>query len=184
MKYEFDGISTEYYNPQDKDNFVEYFDGMFIEKSNFTVELEDKEVKLHLYIQDTDLSEFEDSTDHVISIGVVPSFESLSKEKQQSILDQFSPEEQESIKSDAIGLLFEVVNYGYCITLHNVTVSDTDKIEHTIESAIAVRSAVSGLIGFELDKMVNRIGNTGWDYLDDYCCDKDILQVALSRYGQ
>ena len=51
MKYEFDGISTEQFNPQDRELFTEYYDGTLIEKDNFTVELDSKEVKLHLYIE-------------------------------------------------------------------------------------------------------------------------------------
>ena len=55
--YEFDGISTEQFNPQDRQNFMEYeFENLLIEKSAFTVELENKEVQLHLYIKDIDMS--------------------------------------------------------------------------------------------------------------------------------
>jgi hypothetical protein len=65
--------------------------------------------------------------------------------------------------------------------LRSVTVQE-DEVEHTIDSAMAVRHAVSGLIGFELDRHINAIGNTGWDYLSDYCEDQDLLQLAIARF--
>lgn len=183
MTYEFDGISTEQFNEQDRELFTEYYDGTLIEKDNFTVELDSKEVKLHLYIEHIDMSEYEDSTDQIISIGVVPAFESLSEEHQQDILGQFTDEDQEYFKNHTDELLQDSISYGFGITLRSVTVQE-DEVEHTIDSAIAVRHAVSGLIGFELDRHINAIGNTGWDFLSDYCEDQDLLGLAMARFNK
>ena len=182
MTYEFSGISTEQFNPQDRELFTEYYDGTLIEKDNFTVELDNKEVKLHLYIEPIDMSEYEDTDDQIISIGVVPAFESLSEKHQQDILGQFTEEDQEYFKNHTDELLQDSISYGFGITLRSVTVKEND-VENKINSAIAVRSAVSGLIGFELDRYVNRIGNTGWDFLADYCNDEDPVKKALARYN-
>jgi hypothetical protein len=182
--YEFDGMSTEQFNPQDRQNFMEYeFENLLIEKSAFTVELDSKEVKLHLYIQDTDMSEYDNTDEHVIEIGVVPEFESLSEKHQQGILSQFMEDDQEYFKNHTEELLFDIISYGFGITLRSVTVENPDDVEDKINSAIAVRHAVSGLIGFELDRYVNRIGNTGWDFLADYCNDEDPIKKALARYN-
>lgn len=178
-KFEFSGISTEQY--EDIKEFIEYQDnGLIIETVPFTVELENKEVELYLYIEDLDMAEFDDTTDHVVSIGIIPSFDSLSKDNQESILNQFMPEDRERMLEDKESLLFDIFLYGYHIALRSETVKQEDS-EKTVKSAIAVRSAVSGLIGFELDRYYNQIGNTGWDFLDSYCTDKDLLQMALSR---
>ena len=183
MKYEFDGISTEQFNEQDRETkFTETYDGILIEKEPFTVEL-DKEVQLHLYIEDIDMSEYEDSTDHIITIGVVPTFESLSEKHQQDILGQYPKEDQEYFKNHTDELVQDSLSYGFGIPLRSVTVTDLDKLEYTLNSAIAVRGGVSGLIGFELDRYVNRIGNTGWDFLSDYCEDANPIELALSRYN-
>lgn len=40
------------------------------------------------------------------------------------------------------------------------------------------------LIGFELDRYVNRIGNTGWDFLSDYCEDQDLIKLAIARFNK
>ena len=178
-KYEFNGISTN--GEPNRDLFTEMYDNILIKNKTFTVELEDKEVELHIFIEDIDMAEFDNCVDHIISIGVVPAFKSLSKKHQEDILDQFEPEDRDSL--DNITLAYEGMIYGYNVPLHTITVTDLDKVEHTVDSAIAVHGAVEGLIGFDLDKMVNRLGNTGWDFLNDYCCDKDLIATAIARYS-
>ena len=180
MKYEFDGISTENYNAQDREQYTDFYSQDMLNRNTFTVELEDKEIQLHLFIEDLDMAEYEDNTDHVITLGVVPDFDSLSEKHQQDILSQFSDEDHATLLSDKMTLTHEGLMYGFGIPLHSVTVSP-DEVEHTIESAIAVQTGVSGLIGFELDRPRNMIGNTGWDFLDDYCCDRPFLDKVLSR---
>ena len=181
--YEFDGISTEQFNEQDRtDKFYEMYDGTLIEKEPFTVELDNKEIQLHLYIQDIDMAEYEDSTDHIISIGVVPTLASLSEYNQERILGQYDiVEDREKLKEDIAWQLEDIISYGLGIELRSVTVTDLDKVGYTLNSAIAVRHAISGLIGFELDRCKNMIGNTGWDFLEDFCEDKDIVQMAMDR---
>jgi hypothetical protein len=182
--YEFDGISTEQFNPQDRQNFMEYeFENLLIEKSAFTVELENKEVQLHLYIKDIDMSEYDNTDEHIIEIGVAPEFESLSEKHQEDILSQFMEEDREFYKNNTDALLFDIISYGFGITLRSETVENPEDVEDKVNSAIAVRHGVSGLIGFELDRYVNRIGNTGWDLLADYCNDEDIIKKALARHS-
>lgn len=185
MTYEFDGIiATEQFNEQDKQNFIEYDYGekYLIEKSSLKVELENKDVQLHLYIKDIDMSEYEDTNEHIIEIGVIPNFESLSEKHQENILSQFMEEDREYFKNNTESLLPEIILYGLGITLRCETVENPKDVEDKINSAIAVRYAITGLIGLELNRYVNRIGNTGWDMLNEYCCDVDSLQTALARY--
>lgn len=182
MKYEFNGISTEQFNEQDiTEKFTEVCDGILIENEPFTVELDDKEIKVHLFIEDIDMADYEDCSDHIIEMGIVPAFESLTKENQESILNQFTPEDKASMLEDTFGLLYDCLCYGYRVILREETVKELDEVEHKIKSAVAVRHAVSGLIGFELDRFQNAIGNTGWDLLSDYCEGQDLIKLALSR---
>ena len=180
-KFEFAGMSTDNYT--DIKEFIEYQDnGLTIETVPFTVELENKEVELYLYIEDLDMAEFDTVTDHVISIGVIPSFDSLSEKNKENILEQFMPEDRERMLEDKEGLLFDIFLYGMHVSLKSETVNESEA-EHKVESAIACRHAVSGLIGFDLDRYQNRIGNTGWDFLDSFCEDKDLVKTALARFN-
>ena len=180
-KFEFSGMSTN--NFVDIKEFIEFQDsGLIIETVPFTVELENKEVELYLYIEDLDMSEYDTITDHVISIGVIPSFDSLSEKNKENILDQFMPEDRESMLEDKESLLYDIFLYGMHVSLKSETVKESEA-EHKVQSAIACRHAVSGLIGFDLDRYQNRIGNTGWDFLSSYCEDTDLVKTALARFN-
>ena len=181
-KYEFSSISTN--GEPNKDLFTEMYNGTLIKNKPFTVELEDKDVELHIYIEDIDMAEYDNCEDHIISIGVVPAFKSLSEKHQEDLLGQYDmAEDKEELKKNTTWQLQDAISYGFGIPLHTVTVTDLDKVEHTLNSAIAVHGAVESLIGFDLDKHINRIGNTGWDFLNDYCCDKDLIATALARFN-
>lgn len=180
-KFEFAGMSTDTYT--DIKEFIEYQDnGLIIETVPFTVELEDKEVELYLYIEDLDMAEFDTVTDHIVSIGVIPSFDSLSEKNKETILNQFMPEDRERMLEDKESLLYDIFLYGMHVSLKSETVNESEA-EHKVKSAIAVRHAVSGLIGFDLDRYQNRIGNTGWDFLSSYCEDTDLVKTALARFN-
>lgn len=182
-KYSFDGMSTNC-EPQDNE-FTELDYEITIANRPFKVELENKEVELYLFIEYLNMSEYDNSQEHIITMGVVPAFKDLSEKNQEGILSQYCVEgDREKVKADNLLLIEDTYNYGYYVPLHSVTVTNENEVEHVIKSAKAVHTAVTGLIGFELDKMRNRIGNTGWDMLDEYCNDVDILQVALSRYNK
>ena len=182
-KYTFDGISTEQFNPQDKELFTETYDGTLILDEPIKVEIEDREIELHYFIQDTDMSEYEDTDEHVITVGVIPSYNSLSERNKESIISQFAKEDAEEFKKTPETLLPDVLDYGYSVSLHSVAVKEPE-VEHALNSAIAVRFGITGLIGFELDKYINRIGNTGWDFLKDFCFDVDIVKLAINRYKE
>ena len=75
------------------------------------------------------------------------------------------------------------MSYGYGIPIDSETcIDDDNKLDTIIKTAMSVAGAYSGLIGFYLDKQVNRIGNTGWDFLAEYCNDLDIVKAAIDRF--
>lgn len=59
----------------------------------------------------------------------------------------------------------------------------TETVTHTVHSAVAVMSAYGGMCGFYLDRYQNRVGSTGWDYLEEWCGDgTDACKAALNRW--
>lgn len=185
MTYKFSTMTTEQFNEQDMDKFENYFDQVWISKEPFKVQLDSKDVDLHLFIEYMDLSEYmEDTQTQEVSIGIIPSFNSLTDKHKDDILSQYTKEEQDSVKNNPKALLYDVMSYGLKITLHTETTQNVNEVDHLIKSAVAVSPCVSGLIGFDLDRTFNRIGNTGWDFLSDYCEGADLLQLALKRYKQ
>lgn len=181
MTYKFSTMTTEQFNKQDMDKFINYFDQIWISKEPFTVQLNSKDIELYLFIEHTDFLEFEDTLLQEVSIGIVPSYNSLSDKYKDKILSEFTKEEQDSVKNNPKELLYDIMLYGLNITLHTETTQNTNEVDHLIKSAIAVSPCVSGLIGFDLDKTLNRIGNTGWDFLSDYCEGADLIKLAIDK---
>lgn len=184
MKYEFDNITTNELDKQTFNNFENgYDDNTLINKEPFTVELDTKDIELHVYIRHIDMREFtDDDNSQVVQLGVIPSLNSLSKENQDELLNQFMQDDRDYYMSNPNLLFDDIIGYGYIVELHCETTQDLNKVDYLIKSAMAVSPSVSGLIGFELDKIINRIGNTGWDYLSSYCENKDLIKTAINRY--
>lgn len=184
-QYKFSTMTAEKFDEQDMDKFTNYFDTTWISKEPFTVELDSKEIELHLVIEYIDMSEYiDDCNTQEVSIGVIPAFNSLSDEYKNDILSQCTVDEREQIKANPVALLYDIMTYGLKITLHTDTTEDVNEVDHLIKSAVAVSPCVSGLIGFDLDRIINRIGNTGWDFLSSYCESADLLQLASGRYNR
>ena len=181
-QYKFSTMTAEKFDEQDMDKFTNYFDTTWISKEPFTVELDSKEIELHLVIEYIDMSEYiDDCNTQEVSIGVIPAFDSLSDEYKSKILSQYTVDEK---RTNPVTLLYDIMTYGLKITLHTDTTQDVNEVDHLIKSAVAVSPCVSGLIGFDLDRIINRIGNTGWDFLSSYCESADLLQLASDRYSR
>ena len=181
-KYEFSNMKTNTLTDEIKQEFKKYYANIWINTHSFKVELDTKEVDLHVYISITDMSEFTyDSDEYLVTLGVIPSFNSLTDSCQKTILNQFTDEDRERFLKDKEHLLMEILDYGYTIQLHNEKIM-SDNLIDTIDSAMAISPCIRGLIGFELDKIINKIGNTGWDLLRDFCEGIDLIRVALGRY--
>ena len=187
MTYTFDNMTTETFNEADRKEFnyeIDYIDEEYttIKTNPFVVELNNKKVKLHTYIKHIDMSEYDDSNEHIIELGVLPDFKSLSKNIKDDILSQFTDDDKEYYKKNTDDLLQDVMNLGYFVALHSETTTNENEVENLINSAIVVHHCVEGLIGFDLDKYQNRLGNTGWDYLESYCNGKDLVKLAMKRF--
>ena len=184
-QYKFSTMTAERFDEKDMDNFTNHYDTIWISKEPFKVQLDTKEIELHLFIEYLDMSEcIADCNTQEISIGVIPTFNSLSDKHKNDLLSQFSEEDREQYKANPTALLYDILVYGLKITLHTETTEDLNKVDHLIKSAVAVSPCVSGLIGFDLDRVFNRIGNTGWDLLSDYCEGADLIELAMDRYKE
>ena len=184
-QYKFSTMTTEQFNEKDMNNFTNHYDTIWISKEPFKVQLDTKEIELHLFIEYLDMSEYTaDCNTQEISIGVIPTFDSLSDKNKNRILSQFAEEDREQYKANPTALLYDILVYGFKLTLHTETTEDLNKVDHLIKSAVAVSPCVSGLIGFDLDKMQNKIGNTGWDFLSDYCEGADLIELVMDRYKE
>ena len=183
--YKFDTLSTEQFNATDMEKFYSIYDETLISKEPTTVYFDDtdegeREVKLRLYIR-TDF--VDDNETYYITMGVIPEFKELTEKNRQTILSQYQQDEQAKLLKDEQQQLSDILDYGFDVPLHTVSTKDENEIDNLINSAIAVRHGVTGLIGFDLDVPRNKLGNTGWDFLSEYCEGKNLLELALARFS-
>ncbi|MBR2881774.1 MAG: hypothetical protein IKB96_05380 [Prevotella sp.] len=60
-------------------------------------------------------------------------------------------------------------------------VLENEDVVNCLNIAASVIDGIDSMRGFSLDKTWNRIGNTGWDILDDVMLDKNMIKSALER---
>ena len=57
QQYKFSTMTAERFDEKDMDNFTNHFDTIWISKEPFKVQLDTKEIELHLFIEYLDMSE-------------------------------------------------------------------------------------------------------------------------------
>ena len=184
-QYKFSSMTAERFDEKDMDNFTNHFDTIWISKEPFKVQLDTKDIELHLFIEHEDMSGYTDNCNtQEISIGIIPALDSLSGEHKNDILSQYPAGKREKVLANPTALLYDIKGYGFGLTLHAETTEDLNEVDHLIESAVAVCPCVSGLIGFDLDRVFNGLGNTGWDFLSTFCEGTDLFKLAMDRYRE
>lgn len=73
----------------------------------------------------------------------------------------------------------EIITHNNCKLRHFKNWEDADK--YIREIYIPHTDAVMGLVGFYLDRSLNRVGTTGWDFIYNMTEGTDWLQPALDR---
>ena len=189
MKYEFGNVSTEL-DDFKLDDHVEnnYNDGerwLLWSKSTYKCYLDEKEVEFKLVVQADDLyglcgDKFCKGKVEV-ELYLVP----LAKCCNEATLKKANGGDDRPTDEQ------DLFDYGCTVLMGRESLEDiegddpleTDTVKHTVHSAVAVLSAYGGMCGFYLDRYQNRIGSTGWDYLNEWCGDgTDFCQAALNRW--
>lgn len=90
--------------------------------------------------------------------GVAKTKEHLTDEKLNDVLDSSCVDYDQCITVD-------VFSHGLFATIDNDIV-DNNEVENILKQIPSRVSVVNQLFGYYMDKPLNRIGNTGWDFLD------------------
>lgn len=189
MKYEFGNVSTEL-DDFKLDDHVEnnYNDGerwLLWSKDTYKCYLDEKLVEFKLVVQADDLyglcgDKFCKGKVEV-ELFLVP----LAKYCNEATLKKANGDEGRPTDEQ------DLFDYGCTVLMGRESLEDiegddpleTETVKHTVHSAVAVLSAYGGMCGFYLDRYQNRIGSTGWDYLNEWCGDgTDFCQAALNRW--
>lgn len=101
---------------------------------------------------------------------LVPTFNSLSRKKRESVVD---------CTSDSPDVV-DIFDYGMYVLMAREC-QDGGFDRNIIDKIANVVDFVDNMRGFYLDGYQNRIGSTGWDYLYDFVKDKDPFKAAMNR---
>lgn len=171
----------------DKFTIVRDSDTSILAFSNETFQCyldDDKQIDFRLAVEVMDSAEYTDEDKHINTIlALVPSFECLNEKHKKSVaemcgytLDEYL-EYQKDYKDDFIAYA-DIFDYGmYCTFGYEAEpyetpcrcVTDYDYTKQVLEAIANVYPVFGRLVGFYLDKAQNRIGETGWSYLKDWC---------------
>ena len=102
------------------------------------------------------------------SLILVPNFYSLAKKWQEDVLDMTGLEDGDDVTP------MDIEMEGMGITFGNEVFDGTETDEMLLNCAATACELMDRLRGFYLDKCINRIGTTGWDWLKRYVCGKSI----------
>ncbi len=168
----------------------DYEDTSFLAISNKTFQCyldDDKQVNFKLAVEMMDSAEYDENLKGINTVfALIPTFESLNKKQQESLANfcGFTIEEYReyinAYNNPETITCNDIFDYGMYVVLGYECqeyetpcecVDDYDYTKQTLAAIANVYEAVGSLIGFYLDKPVNRIGETGWDYLKQFCED-------------
>lgn len=155
-------------------------------KRNYKCYLDDdREVEFKLVVQVEDLYGIcgEESCKGTVDIEVllVP----LAKDCNEKTLKKANTDEDRPTDEQ------DLYDYGCYVVMGRETIEgiegdtplDTEVVEDKIKAAVASMTFYGGTCGFSLDRYQNRIGSTGWDYLNEWCGNGlDACKAALDRW--
>ena len=144
-----------------------------------TPSIDDKEIKSDLYIRVINMKEatgdaqFDDEP-YFAELLLLPKLNEISNNVWKSIAESNSMSIAEIKKSKYAPV--DVMSYGYSIRLQEESGSDPEKL---INELAKNAPAHAFMIGFDLDRPWNQIGNTGWDTLKEITTGKKLSMEEL-----
>ena len=189
MKYEFGNVSTEL-DDFKLDDRVEnnYNDGerwLLWSKDTYKCYLDEKEVEFKLVVQADDLYGLCGDKCCQGKVEVELYLVPLAKCCNEATLKKANGGDDRPTDEQ------DLFDYGCTVLMGRASLEgiegddplETETVKHTVHSAVAVMACFGGMCGFYLDRYQNRIGSTGWDYLNEWCGDgTDFCQAALNRW--
>jgi len=112
--------------------------------------------------------------DYSVELQLVPT--KLTEEHKQDVMNSIGINESEWQNEDVRA--WAIKEYGLGVPLWNKTGDNVNKL---LEEADEQVRPISAMIGFYLDRAVNRVGSTGWDMLRDALTNESWIDAGLRR---
>lgn len=134
----------------------------------------------HYYVEVIDGEEL-GAESSLLIVSLVPTFDSLCKEKQDSV----------SYGCDECTSVFDVASYGFSTPIESFYLADKgfsndyEGVQNALNEISRILPTLDSMRGLILDKPINAIGSTGWDEVYSWLEDgKNFTEYALERYHQ
>lgn len=185
MKHEIFGIST------DMDiKFAEKFDVIYDDsermvaqsKETFTHNENGLTFNYKYVIEVINGNTWNGKDTYYVELSVVPEYDSLGKQHKNSVL-LFEGVDECDVN------IFDVLNDGLSLSIgceklptNNTPMNEHEEVMGALDSIASVFETINAMRGFYFDKYVNRIGNTGWDFLNDFINDIPFMDSLMKRH--
>lgn len=160
----------------------------YVSKERFSHEEDDYEFDYRFVVEVCHMNQFdENSKDIYVQLYLVPTFDSLCRDKQESIADSIGYTVDEMLnfvkEGNDYDLCRDVAEYGCSILFGNETCYTDEEVTEKLTAVANVFELMNRMRGFHLDKYVDRIGNTGWDALDEFINNESMFDKVVARVG-
>lgn len=179
-KHTFNGISSNSDFGFD-DRFDVVYDSVeeivAVSKEEYKCYLGSKTIHYRIGIQLSDAAWFGESGVIYATVGLVPSYRCIPKDKREEFRNHRCDDDVNYGKKDDTDYFLDAVMEGYYTVLANERYEYDEDGENAVENKFnEIKSDIvntyigmTGLIGFYLDRSTNLLGMTGWDWLRIYC---------------
>lgn len=116
-----------------------------------------------------------------VGLCIVPEFKSLCQKNQDGLVKYFG------FMDDIEPEPYDLIDYGECVNFaqEEFTYEEFEgKLDEVLDIAASVISTIDTFFGFYMDKPVNRIGTTGWDFAESWIDGSNPFTKVLDRYNE
>lgn len=173
-KHNFAGVSSNSNIPVDKEFEIIYDNGDYeldaVSKREFQCYLGSKTINYRIGLQIQDGAEFDSDGKMYVNLYLIPCYRNLHKKNKENFFASYAGgliDEKDYGKKDDMNYFQDAIWDGTYVVLHYETIdydSSEDylaKQQKILEDCANTYQAITGLIGFHLDRYQNRIGYTG-----------------------
>lgn len=150
---------------------LDYVGQFFAEtKDTFEYDDEDLHFKYKFVIEAYNMREYGEKG-VAYTIALVPTYHSLSEKHKENF--------------EGCTDIMDIYDYGINILMaHELHETDEEINKNTLDCMATITSLINRMLGFYMDRALNRIGTTGWILIDDYVNGKDFIQETFKKYNE
>lgn len=184
------GVTLKEGNIMDKESYKDYFDEIVYDdmtlllkfKEEFEEDFwdEGKPIKYHMFLNFYDHEE----AGCYAQLLMLPTLDFISKDIIQRLADDYDIPVEHITERDIIENQIVPILESKVLDFTIVGTWYTDDVIELLETATTVIPFTNRMIGFNLDRAINRIGTTNWDCLKGLLDGSNPIRETMNRYKE